>query len=131
MTSPGARTVAGGTTVADWRRTLPSVDVVLREPAAVEACATFGRGALVALIRERLEAVRHRSLPGSDVTPGAIALAAATEAEHRFALSPAPVINATGVIVHTNLGRAPLSEAAIRAIVMVASGYSAIEFDVE
>jgi L-seryl-tRNA(Ser) seleniumtransferase len=42
-----------------------------------------------------------------------------------------PVINATGVILHTNLGRAPLSEAALRAIVEVASGYSNLEFDLE
>lgn len=131
MVPPAPRATSGGGTATDWRRTLPSVDLVLREPEAMAAAAVYGRGALVALVRERLEAVRHRSLPGTDFTPGAIATAAAAEAEQRFALSPAPVINATGVIVHTNLGRAPLSDAAIRAVVQVAAGYSALEYDVE
>ncbi|HWE60208.1 MAG TPA: L-seryl-tRNA(Sec) selenium transferase, partial [Chloroflexota bacterium] len=118
-------------TAEDWRRALPAVETVLQEPAAAEAIAAFGRGALVVLIRERLDMVRHRLLPGSEAKPEAIAAAVAVEASRRFSLSPGPVINASGVIVHTNLGRAPLSEAAIAAIVQVAHGYSALEYDVE
>ncbi|HEY8286891.1 MAG TPA: L-seryl-tRNA(Sec) selenium transferase [Chloroflexota bacterium] len=115
----------------DWRRTLPAVETVLRETVIEEAVAVFGRGALTTVVREHLDALRGRALPGSDVTPTAIAQAVVREAERRFALSPEPVINATGVIIHTNLGRAPLSEAAIHAITQVASGYSALEYDVE
>ncbi|HVA88885.1 MAG TPA: L-seryl-tRNA(Sec) selenium transferase [Chloroflexota bacterium] len=115
----------------DWRRTLPAVETVLRETEIEDALAVFGRGALTTVVREHLDALRGRALPGSDVTPAAIARIAIREAERRFALSPEPVINATGVIIHTNLGRAPLSEAAIHAITQVASGYSALEYDVE
>ena len=82
-------------------------------------------------MRERVEDLRHSLLPGVDDTAGNIAKTVAVEAQRRFSLSPGPVINATGVIIHPHLGRAPLSEPAIEAIRSVAGGYSAIEFDVE
>lgn len=115
----------------DWRRELPAVETVLQQAAAAAAVAAFGHGAMVVLIRERLDMVRHRLLPGADGKAEAIAQAVAIEAQRRFTLSPGPVINATGVIVHTNLGRAPLSDAAIEAITSVARGYSALEYDLE
>jgi L-seryl-tRNA(Ser) seleniumtransferase len=107
------------------------VEAVLREAEVQDALTLFGRGALTTLVREQLDLLRARALPGTDCTPGAIARVALREAERRFALSPEPVVNATGVIVHTNLGRAPLSEAAIQAITQVAAGYSALEYDIE
>jgi L-seryl-tRNA(Ser) seleniumtransferase len=107
------------------------VEAVLREAALAEVMATYGRGAVVSLVRERLDDLRHRVLPGIDVSATAIARATAVQVERRFILSPGPVINATGVIVHTNLGRAPLSEATIEAITRVATGYSALEYDIE
>ena len=82
-------------------------------------------------MRERLEDLRHSLLPGADDTVPTIARSVAVEAQRRFSLSPGPVINATGVIIHPHLGRAPLSEPAIEAIRSVAGGYSAIEFDIE
>ncbi len=123
---------AGGYgTLGDWRRSLPAVELVLQEPDAQSAAAAYGHSALVMLVREQLDVLRHRTVPGADCTPSAIARAAVSEARRRFEISPEPVINATGVIVHTNLGRAPLSDAAIRAITQVAAGYSALEYDVE
>lgn len=116
---------------ADWRRYLPSVEAVLQEQEAVKAVAAYGHSAMVVLVRERLESVRYRTLPGVDTSTEAIACAAALEAERRFALTPGPVLNATGVIVHTNLGRAPLSRAAIEAIIQVTLGYSALEYDLD
>ncbi len=97
----------------------------------VEAVSDYGQGAVSRLVRERLDDLRHGSMAGIDVTSGTIAKAVATEAQRRFSLSPGPVVNATGVIVHPHLGRAPLSEAAIEAIRGVAGGYSAIEFDLD
>ncbi|MGH2343696.1 MAG: L-seryl-tRNA(Sec) selenium transferase [Chloroflexota bacterium] len=114
-----------------WRRSLPAVEAVLQEAEIQDALTLFGHGALTTLVREQLDMLRTRALPGTDFTPAAIARVALREAERRFALSPEPVINATGVIVHTNLGRAPLSEAAIHAITQVAAGYSALEYDIE
>jgi L-seryl-tRNA(Ser) seleniumtransferase len=97
----------------------------------VEAVSAYGQAAVSRLIRERLDDLRHGSMPGADVTSGTIAKAVAVEAQRRFSLSPSPVLNATGTIIHPHLGRAPLSEAAIDAIRGVASGYSATEFDVD
>jgi len=116
---------------ADWRRTLPAVETVLLEPAIQSSILEYGRSAIVVLVRERLDALRHRTVPGADASAEAVAKAVALEADLRFALSPAPVVNATGVIIHTNLGRAPLSRDAVSAIVHVALGYSALEYDVE
>ena len=115
----------------DWRRGLPSVETVLQEPALQRPMDAYGRGALVVLVRERLDHLRQRTASGREGTATRIAEAVAAETERRFALSPGPVINATGVIVHTNLGRAPLSRAALDAIVQVAAGYSALEYDLE
>ena len=97
----------------------------------VDAVSDYGEGAITRLIRERLDDQRHRSMPGMDVTSSAIAKAVAVEARRRFSLNPCPVVNATGVIIHPHLGRAPLSDAAIEAICGVAGGYSALEFDVD
>ncbi len=104
---------------------------MLREAVLAEAVSAYGQSAVARLVRERLDDLRHRSMPGMDVTSGAIAKSVSIEAQRRFSLSPGPVVNATGVLIHPHLGRAPLSEEAIEAISGVASGYSAIEFDVD
>ena len=62
-------------------------------------------------------------------SPDAIAEAGALRARLVLADAPRPVINATGVIVHTNLGRAPLSERALAAVNAAAGGYSDLEYD--
>jgi L-seryl-tRNA(Ser) seleniumtransferase len=115
----------------DWRRSLPALDSVLRQPAASAAIEAYGREAVKALIREQLDALRLGAIPSRESKAEAIAAAAAAEAERRFTLSPGPVINATGVIIHTNLGRAPLSHVAARAIAQVVAGYSALEYELE
>jgi len=77
--------------------------------------------------------VREALASGStfDDLAAAIESAAASRLARESAFSLRPVINATGVIVHTNLGRAPLSAAAVARVLDVASGYSNLEYDLE
>lgn len=111
--------------MSDPRRDLPSVDRLLREPAVAELLAVAPRSAVVAAVRDALAAARtRRAGPPADW--------AAEVREHlagRTGASLRPVLNATGVVLHTNLGRAPLAESAIRAVAAVAQGYSTLEFD--
>ena len=111
--------------MSDPRRALPSVDRLLREPAV---CALFEhapRNAVVAAVREALDAARTRRAGppddwGADVRERLAA---------RTVRSLHPVLNATGVVLHTNLGRAPLAAAAVRAMAEIAAGYSNLEID--
>ena len=113
-------------------RNLPSVDRVIAEQALAEALAAYDRRVVVEAVRAALEAARA-SLAAGEAAPDAAAVAA--EAAERLARDRAPwpsaVINATGVILHTNLGRAPLSEASVRAAATAAAEYSDLELDLE
>ena len=89
-----------------------------------------GRAAVVDALREAAEA-RRALAPGGDDDPAAwIVARALRELGASLAPSLRPVINATGVIIHTNLGRAPLAEAAVARAAGVAAGYSNLEYDV-
>jgi L-seryl-tRNA(Ser) seleniumtransferase len=110
-------------------RSLPSVDRILREPAAQELAARAGRDVAVAGVRRALEERRREGIGGDD--RDAVAAAIAQEALDREAPHLRPVVNATGVIVHTNLGRAPLAREALAAAMAVAGGYANLEFDLE
>lgn len=108
-------------------RALPSVDRLLARDDVRAAGA-----AAADLVRQALESARKaiadgRHAPSEDEIAGQVAGLA------RLALEPSlrRVINASGVIVHTNLGRAPLSEAAIEAMAAVARGYSNLEYDLD
>ena len=96
-----------------------------------------GHAATVAAARGWLDELRARIATGS-MTEGEIAAAVeaapaeiARRLQAAMAYSLRPVINATGVILHTNLGRAPLSGEALRHVVEVAQGYSNVEMDLE
>lgn len=111
------------------RASLPSVDAVLRSDGADAALAAHGRRALVAAVRAELDT--HRTTMVEDaVAPDAEALLgrAVIALRERGRDGVRPVINATGVVVHTNLGRAPLSESAREAVV-AAAGYATVEYD--
>ena len=120
-----------GATSRRGRASLPSVDVVLRTGPAADATRRHGQRAITDAVRDRLADLRA-TLADDDVAPDADAvLAAAVDAlERRRSGGVRRVINATGVVVHTNLGRAPLSAAA-RAAVLDATGYASVEFDLE
>lgn len=115
----------------DPRRALPSVDRLLKAEGAAPLLAAFGHEALVEALREVLAETRARVQQGEPVPSEAAMLEqAATRLARWHTPRPRPVINATGVILHTNLGRAPLSSAALEAI-RAASAYSDLEFDLE
>jgi L-seryl-tRNA(Ser) seleniumtransferase len=111
-------------------RQLPSVDHLLRSPAAEAMLARFGRPLTLDALRSALGTARADVRQGCGLpTEAALLAAARQDLELRVAPSLRPVINATGVVLHTNLGRAPLSPAALQAQHETAAGYSTLEFD--
>lgn len=111
-------------------RQLPSVDEVLCDDRVRTLCQAFARQTIVALTRNRLSETR-KSLGMGGPAPSfeEIVNSIVSEAHDMASLSLQPVINATGVILHTNLGRAPLSTEALRAAELASRGYSNLEFD--
>ncbi len=110
---------------------LPSVDQILKDPRATALEERFGHQPLLEAVRSSLEKIRQAYLRQGDKIldlDGILDLAAA-DLEKRLRLTLIPVINASGVIVHTNLGRAPLSKAAQQAVCQIGGGYSTLEFD--
>ncbi len=109
----------------DPRRQLPSVDRLLRDPELAELLAGASRNAVVEAVRDTLLAVRE----GRSGPPDSWAEAITERIQQAGLRSLRPVLNATGVVLHTNLGRAPLCQAAVDAVVAVASGYASLEYD--
>jgi L-seryl-tRNA(Ser) seleniumtransferase len=106
-------------------RDLPSVDELLHD----ERLAAAPRDLALAAARSAVEHAREEITVGKD--PGPVLEAAVAELTRLRAPSLRRVLNATGVIVHTNLGRAPLGEAALARVVEIGSGYSNLEYDLE
>jgi L-seryl-tRNA(Ser) seleniumtransferase len=111
--------------MTDSRRQLPSVDRLLHQPAIQDLLQIAPRGAVVAAVRESLEAARSRRAGPPDHWEVDVR----ERLERRTGAGLLPVLNATGVVLHTNLGRAPLADNAIQAMASVAGGYSNLEFD--
>lgn len=111
-------------------RDLPSVDRLLSADEAGELIAAYGRPLTVQALRASLDSARLAIQEGKHA-PEEADLISGTRATLQSWLLPSlrSVINATGVIIHTNLGRAPLSANALRAIAEVGSGYSSLEYD--
>jgi L-seryl-tRNA(Ser) seleniumtransferase len=111
--------------MTDPRRLLPSVERVLSEPEIKGLTARYPRSLVVSAVRDQLAAAREgRAGPAEEW-----AAEIADRCSRADARSLRPVLNATGVVLHTNLGRAPLAAAALAAISGVAEGYSTLEFD--
>jgi L-seryl-tRNA(Ser) seleniumtransferase len=113
-TEPGAR--------PDPRRRTPRTDVVLADPRLQAANDRLGRARVKGAVAEALGRVRDGALDPDDVVDHVVAALPASASSLRS------VINATGVVVHTNLGRAPLSSAAVDAVV-TAAGHTDVELD--
>jgi L-seryl-tRNA(Ser) seleniumtransferase len=105
------------------------VDALMAHPAVAARAASWGRGPVLSAVRRVLDSTR-RAAGGGEPVPGLDQLAAQVTAEldRLGARRIRAVINATGVVLHTNLGRAPLSEAAVAAIAE-AAGYCTVEYD--
>lgn len=112
-------------------RSLPQVDEALRHPLIAEATAIAPHGIIAEYARETIGGVRREILDGASSAPDLDAIAAALRARIESLHKPSlrPVINASGVIVHTNLGRSALADEAVEAVVHAAAGYSTLEYD--
>jgi len=107
----------------DPRRRVPRTDVALADPRLVRAAERLGPALVKAAVVAAQSRARSGALPPEAVVDAAVAALPAGATTLR------PVLNATGVVLHTNLGRAPLSAAALDAL-QVAAGYVDVEFDV-
>jgi len=111
-------------------RDLPSVDELLQTPEAIEYIATFGRPLTLESLRLSLEQARQAYPLEKTIPSHPVLIQRAGDILSEWTEpSLLPVINASGVVLHTNLGRAPLSQAAIHAMQSVSSGYSNLEYD--
>ena len=111
-------------------RALPSVEQLLQTSQVKEWTALYGRPLTLDAIRTTLDGAREQYRQEGTVPDGNTLLARIhSSLEIWVAPTLLPVINATGVILHTNLGRAPLSPVALEAAQSVAAGYSTLEYD--
>lgn len=110
-------------THVDPRRLIPGTDQLLTLPAMREARARLGDRVVLGLVRDTQEQARRGAL-----SPDQVEATVLERLSARRVTTLRPVLNATGVVVHTNLGRAPLSAAAVEALV-TASGYVDVELD--
>jgi L-seryl-tRNA(Ser) seleniumtransferase len=124
-----------------YLRQLPSVDELLKEDIAIKWLENTPRALVLDALRMAIEEKRKSILeaekqavpqsPVPSLQPSEILNRAGEILDSLTQLSLRPVINATGVIVHTNLGRSILSEKAVKNIEAVAKGYSNLEYDIE
>jgi len=108
--------------VSDPRRLVPRTDALLADPRLAAAERTLGRALVKTVVAQAQQRARTGEIEPEQVADDAVAALPVSASSLR------PVINATGVVVHTNLGRAPLSQAAVDAVV-TASGATDVEFD--
>ena len=115
---------------ADALRALPRVDRIVAHVALDEARRALGAAAVTVLVREAIAEARGAARDGRG-TPTAEAIAARVVAlaSARLGTRTKRVVNATGVVLHTNLGRAPLAEDAVGALTATARGYVSLELD--
>jgi len=114
----------------DLRRAIPSVDAVLNQDGIRALATAQPRGVVADAVRDVLDRVRRDAMPAPRHEDEWLrAVSAALAARTRPSLRP--LINATGVVLHTNLGRAPLPRAALDAIELAARGYVNLEYDLD
>jgi len=118
--------------MSDELRKLPSVDRLLQEPAVQNLVQTYGHELTVEGLRHALDTTRQQIRGGTSCPPpGEIAVLAVDYLNTLARPTLRPVINASGVIIHTNLGRAPLSAETQAAMLDAARGYTNLEYDLE
>jgi L-seryl-tRNA(Ser) seleniumtransferase len=139
MVAARPKCFARWSSVSDARRLIPSLEVLLESEALLALLEAHPRGLVVQHLRTEVDRVRREL--GDGVDPGALGgdvedpqlYAAGVEARLRVSATPSlrAVINGTGVILHTNLGRAALADSALDAMASVARGYANLEYDLE
>ncbi len=116
-------------------RNIPSVNDILEMPAVRALARVYAHDAVAAAVREELAELRARlgrgESPDGYGEPAAVAGRVAERLERDLRPKLRPVINATGIVLHTNLGRAPVAEEAARAAYEAARGYLNLELDLE
>src|SRR5579883_1686514 len=113
-------------------RLLPSIDELLHSPAGQQLIERFSRPLALRALRATIAQARTTILAGASCPSSQeLLLAAGHMLEQEQQANLRPVINATGVIINTNLGRAPLSQSALAAVQRVAGGYSNLEYELE
>ena len=114
-------------------KALPSVDEILKGPEGKRWLSAYPRRFVLEGVRGEIEACRGTILEGAEADTSLKALAPRMEAmiAALSSMSLAPVMNATGIVVHTNLGRSPLSTRAVENVAAVARGYSTLEYDLK
>jgi len=111
-------------------RDLPSVDRVMASDGMAALTEAYPRDWVVDLVRRQLDRARQKIRDGGTApSAGDVADGVSGELRSMTEVAPRQVINATGVVIHTNLGRAPLSPAAIEAMTQAAKGYTDLEMD--
>ena len=121
----------------DLLRTLPAIDRILREESLQILSHQLPQETLSSTVQELIAGLRQEILktgkidPAERLLPENIAAVAAQHCRNFLQPSLRKVINATGTLLHTNLGRAPLSSQSLRAINAVAAGYSNLEFELD
>jgi L-seryl-tRNA(Ser) seleniumtransferase len=132
MARPGESVVHGSQAQA---KDLPAVDRLLRLPCVAELLAEHGHTLVTGEARALLEALRMRAregaLPVEDVQPGALEAALAERVRQRLAPRMRAVINLTGTVIHTNLGRALLAEPALAHLMAMMAGPNNLEYDLD
>src|ERR1700682_2563692 len=134
MSSQSKRTLSPDQ--ADLLRQIPSVDELLAQPRLAALAKRVDRNLLVEVTRAALTDLRTKITGESSTTLTAVDTESLQQhisglVEQILSRSLQPVINATGVILHTNLGRAPLTEAAVNEFRRTATQYSNLEYDLE
>jgi len=110
-------------------RALPAISSLLDQPQVRALEAIHGHAVVLRALRETIDVARRTILAGGDGAVDPAEIERQVEAFARASLRP--VLNATGVVVHTNLGRAPLAAEALQAVCDLGRGYSTLEYDVD
>jgi L-seryl-tRNA(Ser) seleniumtransferase len=113
-------------------RQLPKVDAIAADPTLADAALRLGSAGLMRLVRAAVQEQRdHVLATGQAPEHAAVVARTLAKVERLLSTRARRVINATGVLLHTNLGRAPLSSAAVQALSDSAGGYTSIELDLD
>jgi L-seryl-tRNA(Ser) seleniumtransferase len=134
MTVPTKRATSGDQTAL--LRQMPSVDELLQLPAVAKLCLEIDRGFVVDTVRQVLSQLRREIAAGEvsaeqTISPAALEQRIVLAVQDELAPSLEPVINASGVILHTNLGRAPLPAQLIEDLRRTATQYTNLEYDLD